>query len=94
MTRWPFAVANQAPPPPSRFTQSATHNAVPAAAAQPVAPLRISDVRLASHIHRVEPVYPPLPIAARIQAKVRLLGVLGTDARIRELQVLSGRPMW
>ena len=59
----------------------------------PVAPPRISRIEMARPIHRVEPVYPRLAVTARIQGTVRLMGVLGVDGRIRELQVLSGHPL-
>ena len=54
------------------------------------APPRISVLELARPIHRVEPIYPRLAVIGRVQGTVKLLGVLGTDGRIRELQVLSG----
>ena len=59
----------------------------------PTPPTRISKVEPATPLHRVEPVYPPLAIAAHVQGIVRLMGVIGTDGRIGELKVLSGHPM-
>jgi protein TonB len=67
---------------------------VPASA--PAAPIRVmigGRVKEAVVIHRVEPVYPDLARRARISGEVRLEGVIGTDGRIRELQVLSGNPL-
>jgi protein TonB len=90
-TRLAIAVATQAPQP--RPAPPPPHVAPPPTPPRPPAPPRISIVHPASPIHRVEPVYPPLAVTARIQGTVRLLGVLGTDGRIRELQVLSGHPM-
>jgi protein TonB len=50
-------------------------------------------VELARPIYRVEPVYPPLAITTRTEGTVRLVGILGTDGRIRSLQVLAGHPL-
>ena len=58
----------------------------------PAAPRRISMVRPARLLHRVEPVYPPLARAARISGTVELTGVIAADGRIRELRVVSGHP--
>jgi protein TonB len=54
---------------------------------------RISMVQLATPIRRVDPVYPVLAKQARISGTVELVGVLGTDGRIRELKVVSGHPL-
>jgi protein TonB len=84
-------IADNVPPPikpPAPQSVAAIEKPVIAAP-----PKRISAVELARPIHRVEPIYPPLAIAARIQGTVRLIGVLGADGRIRELQVVSGPPM-
>jgi len=76
------------PKPPERVAPVATPP-TPA----PAAPRRISVVELARPIHRVDPIYPKLAIISRIQGTVRLMGVLGTDGRIREIKVLSGHPL-
>lgn len=44
-------------------------------------------------IHRVEPTYPPLARAARVQGEVILSAIIGTDGEIRNLQLVSGHPM-
>ena len=62
-------------------------------AAVPVKPPRISVVRLATPIYRVDPIYPPLAKAAHVSGVVELLGVLGTDGRIHELKVMRGHPL-
>ena len=62
-------------------------------ATAPVKPPRITVVRLATPIHKVEPIYPPLAKQARVSGTVELLGVLGTDGRIHELKVLRGHPL-
>jgi len=59
----------------------------------PVKPPRISVVRLATPIYRVDPIYPPLAKAAHVSGVVELLGVLGTDGRIHELKVMRGHPL-
>ena len=58
-----------------------------------VKPPRITVLRLATPIHKVEPIYPPLAKQARVSGTVELLGVLGTDGRIHELKVLRGHPL-
>jgi protein TonB len=68
----------------------------PAPASNPAEPLRVQQgglVKPARLVHRVEPVYPPLAKAARISGVVQLEGVIGTDGRMRELQVRSGHPL-
>jgi protein TonB len=58
-----------------------------------VKPPRITQLRMATPIHKVEPVYPMLAKQARVSGTVELLGVLGTDGRIHELKVLRGHPL-
>jgi protein TonB len=62
-------------------------------ATPPVKPPRITVVRMATPIYKVEPIYPPLAKQARVSGTVELLGVLGTDGRIHELRVLRGHPL-
>jgi protein TonB len=59
----------------------------------PVKPPRITQLRMATPILKVEPVYPALARQARVSGVVELLGVLGTDGRIHELRVLRGHPL-
>ena len=59
----------------------------------PVKPPRITQLRMASPIHKVDPLYPALARQARVSGTVELLGVLGTDGRIHELKVLRGHPL-
>jgi protein TonB len=56
-------------------------------------PPRITSLRMATPIYKVEPVYPPLAKQARVSGVVELLGVLSTDGRIHELRVLRGHPL-
>jgi len=59
----------------------------------PVKPPRITQLRMATPIHKVDPLYPALAKQARVSGTVELLGVLGTDGRIHELKVLRGHPL-
>jgi protein TonB len=64
-----------------------------AAPPAPVKPLRITVLRMATPVHKVDPVYPALARQARVSGTVELLGVLSTDGRIHELKVLRGHPL-
>jgi len=44
-------------------------------------------------IHRVEPTYPALAKAARVQGEVVLTAVISTSGQIENLQLVSGHPM-
>jgi protein TonB len=44
-------------------------------------------------VHRVEPTYPTLARAARVQGEVILSAIIGTEGDIRNLQLVSGHPM-
>lgn len=44
-------------------------------------------------IHRVEPTYPPLARAARVQGEVVLTAVISSSGEIENLQLVSGHPM-
>jgi len=44
-------------------------------------------------IHRVEPSYPPLARAARVQGEVILTAIIDTNGAIKNLQLVSGHPM-
>jgi|SRR5579872_2605196 protein TonB len=58
-----------------------------------VKPLRISNMLPGSLIHRVEPGYPPLAKAARVQGPVVLEAVISKTGTIENLQLISGHPM-
>ena len=63
---------------------------------QPVLPqrLRISQgVTRGLLIHRVEPSYPTLAKAARVQGEVVLKAIIDKDGTIQNLQLVSGHPM-
>jgi protein TonB len=69
----------------------------PKPAARPAAePIRIkvsSGVQEARLIDRTKPAYPRLAVIARISGTVELAAVIGTDGRVREINVLGGHPM-
>lgn len=44
-------------------------------------------------MHRVQPIYPPLAKAARIQGPVELRAIISKDGFIENLRVLGGHPM-
>jgi protein TonB len=76
-------------PPPSR---------PPDPVVKPVEPvtkriIQTSQLDQAQILHRVDPVYPELGKRMRVSGTVELRGIIGTDGRIRSLQVLSGHPL-
>lgn len=48
---------------------------------------------MAKLIRKVTPRYPPIAIAARISGVVRLIGIIGKDGTIRNVQLVSGHPL-
>ena len=71
-----------APPPPKPVEKN-----------QP-SPLSVGgDVQMAKVIRKVIPEYPPLARSARISGVVRLIGVIGKDGTIQNLQLVSGHPL-
>jgi protein TonB len=48
---------------------------------------------MAKLIRKVIPEYPPLARAARISGVVHLIGTIGKDGTIRNLQLIGGHPM-
>lgn len=62
----------------------------------PVAPQRVrisQGVTKGLLVHRVEPSYPPLAKAARVQGDVVLSAIINTNGDIQNLQLVSGHPM-
>lgn len=75
---------------------SATSNiaAVPKFVPQTPQRVRISQgVTRGLLVHRVEPTYPPLARAARVQGEVVLSAIINTNGEIQNLQLVSGHPM-
>jgi periplasmic protein TonB len=58
-----------------------------------VRPFRTSTMLQGSLIHRVDPLYPPMARAARIQGAVVLAAVIARDGTIKNLQLISGHPL-
>jgi protein TonB len=74
-----------APPPPP---------ATPAVETRKPAPLVVGgDVQMAKLIRRVIPEYPAIARSARISGVVRLVGIIGKDGTIQNLQLVSGHPL-
>jgi protein TonB len=78
-------------PKPPEPVKPVTAAAAPPATTTP--PRRISIVKMATPIHRVDPIYPQIAKTAGISGTVELIGVLGTDGRIHELRVVRGHPL-
>lgn len=75
---------------------SATSNLASVPKLQPVMPQRVrisQGVTKGLLIHRVEPSYPPLARAARVQGDVILTAVISVNGEIENLQLISGHPM-
>lgn len=70
-----------------------TRQVIPIHPAVNVKPLRISNMLPGSLIRRVEPSYPPLAKAARVQGPVVLEAVISKTGTIENLQLISGHPM-
>jgi len=63
---------------------------------QPVIPQRVrisQGVTKGLLVHKVEPTYPPLARAARVQGEVLLSAVISVNGEIENLQLISGHPM-
>ena len=62
----------------------------------PVGNIRISlgHIQAASLVHRVEPVYPPLPLQMHREGRVELHAIIATDGSIQALEVVSGDPLF
>jgi protein TonB len=62
---------------------------------KPVArPPRASRIMEGNLIHKVQPVYPPMARAVRVQGTVVLKAIISKSGGIENLQVLSGHPMF
>jgi protein TonB len=75
---------------------SATSNLSAVPKFQPVVPQRVrisQGVTRGLLIHRVEPSYPALARAARVQGDVVLTAVISVTGEIENLQLVSGHPM-
>ena len=72
---------------------SGTHPLMPKPATATKPTFKTSSMLQGSLIRRVEPGYPPLARAARIQGPVVLEAIIGKDGTMQHLQLVSGHPM-
>jgi periplasmic protein TonB len=57
-------------------------------------PIRVGGrIRAPRLVRRVDPVYPPLAVQARVQGEVVIDAVIETDGSVAELHVVSGHPL-
>jgi len=70
--------------------------AAPAAPPPPAAPRQIQvggDVQAALLVVQTPPVYPIAARQGRIQGTVKLMAIIGTDGKIKNLTIISGHPL-
>jgi periplasmic protein TonB len=61
---------------------------------RPAAPQHVSEgVMQAALLYKVQPEYPALARSAHLAGTVRLRAIIGTDGRVRQVEVLSGNPL-
>jgi TonB family protein len=68
----------------------------PVSAGAPVTPTRVrvsGMVQQSNLINKVDPVYPPLAIQARISGQVRFTAIIGKDGSVLNIQLVSGQPL-
>jgi protein TonB len=88
----PAEVVRQVPP-LAPIAAATTQAPAPPKPAEPVRIKVGGNVQHARLIKQVIPVYPILARQARISGNVQLVGLIGTDGRIRQLQYVSGHPL-
>ena len=67
---------------------------VPAGARSVTPRIRVgAEVLRSKLVKQPEPIYPPLARQARLEGVVRLLATIGTDGRVKQLQLISGHPL-
>jgi periplasmic protein TonB len=71
----------------------ATPTVVPPPPVPVARPPRVSRMMEGNLVHKVQPAYPPLARAARIQGSVVLRAIISRAGTIENLQVLSGHPL-
>ena len=82
-----MSLAPPPPPPPPPPPQSAGAPASPTR-------VRVSGmVQQANLITKVDPVYPPLAMQARISGQVRFTVIIGKDGNVLNIQLVSGHPL-
>lgn len=87
----PASIGHAPPPPPDpelRALEKVTK------VERPVERLRVGGVVQAARlVKRVMPVYPALARQARVSGIVQLVGVIGKDGTVQQLQVVGGHPL-
>ena len=56
--------------------------------------ISLGHIEAAALVHRVEPVYPPLPLQMHREGRVELHAIIATDGSIQALEVVSGDPLF
>jgi TonB family protein len=56
--------------------------------------ISLGHIEAASLVHRVEPVYPTLPLQMHKEGRVELHAIIATDGSIQALEVVSGDPLF
>jgi len=56
--------------------------------------ISLGHIQAASLVHRVEPVYPTLPLQMHREGRVELHAIIATDGSIQALEVVSGDPLF
>jgi TonB family protein len=56
--------------------------------------ISLGHIEAASLVHRVEPVYPTLPLQMHREGRVELHAIIATDGSIQALEVVSGDPLF
>ncbi len=60
----------------------------------PTKPITVtSDIQSAKLLRKVIPMYPKFAVLARVSGTVHLIGTIGKDGMIEQVQVVSGPPM-
>jgi protein TonB len=90
----PIAVPDTAASAASTPVATAREPAKEAPAPTPLAPLKVSQgVVQGALVSKVNPDYPRVARAARIQGSVVMDAIIGTDGTVQQLQVISGNPL-
>src|SRR5688572_22228085 len=89
------AVRPPPPPPPPGAIRGGGAGAAPGnAAGGPFQPVRVGgNIRQPAQVRRVNPVYPPDALEARVQGVVILEAVIGVDGRVDNARVLRSIPL-
>jgi protein TonB len=56
--------------------------------------ISVGHIEPAMLVHRVEPIYPPLPLQMHHEGRVELRAIIATDGTIQSLQAVSGDPLF